>query len=110
MRKSRKQAAAEASPGYWGKWGADSMKRYAQPVRPRSRKRCHCGCKRRATHAGVANGVALMSGCQFSTGRWVHAAELKAAADIFTGRVQNEAALLEILSESERRLTDVKAT
>lgn len=35
-----------------------------------SRKRCRCGCKQRATHFGLANGVVLRSGCELSIRRW----------------------------------------
>jgi len=45
--------------------------RTMRPVQPRSRRRCHCGCKRRATHTGCANGVAMMTGCELSVRRWV---------------------------------------
>ncbi len=40
------------------------------PVESTSRRRCSC-CQRRATHRGLANGVALMSGCEWSVRRWV---------------------------------------
>lgn len=41
------------------------------PVLPRSRRRCYCGCRGRATHYGTANGVALICGCEFYVRRWV---------------------------------------
>jgi len=44
--------------------------RYIQPVEPRSRRRCHCGCGKRATHLGMANGVGLAMGCELSMRRW----------------------------------------
>ena len=37
----------------------------------RSRRRCDCGCGRRATHVGTANGIAMMSGCELQVARWV---------------------------------------
>lgn len=40
-------------------------------VGPRSRRRCHCGCEGRATHHGLANGVALALGCELFIRRWV---------------------------------------
>ena len=56
----------------WGTHGdADAHVRYAEPVNPRSRRRCTCGCKQRATHIGMANGVGLTTGCQLSIARWV---------------------------------------
>ena len=37
----------------------------------KSRRRCHCGCNRRATHMGQANGVTMVMGCELSIARWV---------------------------------------
>lgn len=55
----------------WGQRGSvDDHVLYVQPIRTRSRRRCHCGCKKRATHLGMANGVALGSGCELSMRRW----------------------------------------
>lgn len=65
-------AALRGGTDAWGRWGsALEHVRYMEPVLPRSRRRCHCGCKRRATHTGKANGVALMKGCELSVARWV---------------------------------------
>lgn len=36
-----------------------------------SRRRCHCGCGRRATHTGLGDGLALTMGCELSMRRWV---------------------------------------
>lgn len=44
--------------------------RYAEPIHRFSRVRCYC-CKRRATHVGMANGIALASGCEMFVARWV---------------------------------------
>jgi len=56
----------------FGKWGsAELHERYAVPVDSRHRRRCSCGCRQRETHRGMANGVALMSGCQLYVRRWV---------------------------------------
>lgn len=41
------------------------------PVANRSRRRCHCGCKKRATHLGRGDGVGLTTGCELSIRRWV---------------------------------------
>ena len=40
-------------------------------VPSRMRRRCHCGCKRRATHTGLANGIAMTHGCELYIRRWV---------------------------------------
>lgn len=56
----------------WGTWGsAAEHERYAVKAPPRSRRRCHCGCNTRATHVGMANGVALTDGCHLWVRRWV---------------------------------------
>ena len=56
----------------YGEWGsAEHHKRYIDKIPSKSRRRCTCGCKKRATHLGKANGVALMSGCEFSVRVWV---------------------------------------
>ncbi len=67
-----KRAAMKSGVDSWGEYGCSSNHaRYAQPISPRSRRRCQCGCKRRETHVGMANGVALMGGCEMSVYRWV---------------------------------------
>ncbi len=35
-----------------------------------SRRRCDCGCRQRATHIGLANGVAMTTGCEMYVRRW----------------------------------------
>lgn len=45
--------------------------RYMQPVPPRSRRRCKCGCRKRATHIGMANGVGMVSACELYARRWI---------------------------------------
>lgn len=56
----------------WGQRGsAVDHHRYSQSVDPRSRRRCGCGCKRRATHLGMANGICLMTACELAVARWV---------------------------------------
>lgn len=53
-------------------WGsATDHKRYLARADTTSRKRCQCGCKQRATHLGMANGVCLTSGCELKIRRWV---------------------------------------
>lgn len=56
----------------WGKHGsAIAHQRYMEVVSPRSRRRCHCGCRKRASRRGMANGVALTTGCEMYIRRWV---------------------------------------
>lgn len=66
------KAAMRGGTEAWGEWGsARNHVRYAGPNRPQSRQRCHCGCKRRATHIGMANGVGLIWACELRVARWV---------------------------------------
>jgi hypothetical protein len=75
MNKLHPKALAAAMKGGTDGWGqmasATEHLRYAQPVRPTSRRRCHCGCGQRATHIGMANGIGLTSGCELAIARWV---------------------------------------
>lgn len=68
-----KNALSAAMRGGTEGWGvhADSTKhiRYSIPVS--SRRRCHCGCKRRATHLGCCNGLGMITGCELRIARWV---------------------------------------
>jgi hypothetical protein len=54
-------------------WGAHSSSmehvRYIQRVA--GRRKCRCGCDARATHLGMANGLALTHGCELKMRRWV---------------------------------------
>ncbi|MFD9614756.1 hypothetical protein ACFWWS_35860 [Streptomyces sp. NPDC059083] len=45
------------------------------PPRYRSRRRCYCGCGGKATHTGRADGVTLITGCEWSMRRWVRTGE-----------------------------------
>lgn len=68
--KERARAAALGQPE-WATWAsADAHHRYVEPIHPRSRRRCSCGCGSRATHVGCANGLGLTSGCELSMRRW----------------------------------------
>lgn len=72
------RAALQGGTSAWGEWAsAEQHVRYAQPVNPRSRRRCTCGCGRRATHLGMANGMALMSGCELRVVHWVRTGEYR---------------------------------
>ena len=75
LNKLHPKALSAAMRGGTAGWGqvasAAEHVRYSQPVRPASRRRCHCGCERRATLMGMANGIALVSGCELAIARWV---------------------------------------
>lgn len=76
------KALAAAIKGGTDGWGqvasARTDVRYSQPVRPASRRRCSCGCRRRATLMGMANGLALATGCELAIARWVKTGMLRA--------------------------------
>lgn len=59
----------------WGQWGsAKAHARYREPIDrgdPGWRRLCNCGCRKRQSHRGMANGVCLMSGCELRVRRWV---------------------------------------
>jgi hypothetical protein len=61
----------EVEGGFLG--SACDHPRYVEPyVRGRKvRRLCADGCKNRVTHKGMANGVALMDGCEFHVRMWV---------------------------------------
>ena len=72
MLPAERSAAMRGGTDLWGQVGSDAEHvRYLILVDPRSRRRCSCGCKRRATHRGMANGVCLTTGCELSIRRWV---------------------------------------
>ena len=67
-------AAMRGGTVAWGQYGsALDHVRYSLPIPKGDRRRsnCSCGCKKRETHRGFANGVCLMSGCEFRVARWV---------------------------------------
>lgn len=78
--KARAAAMRGGTEG-WGQVGSVDMVRYSQPVASRSRSRCHCGCKRRATHIGMANGVGLTTACELAIQRWIKTGHTKATTD-----------------------------
>ncbi len=64
------KAAMRTGNAGWGSHGnSTTHARYLQETD--SRKRCGCGCKQRASHLGMANGVALASGCELRIRRWI---------------------------------------
>lgn len=64
-------AAMRGGTAGWGqRASATEHVRYVEPIAPRSRRRCYCGCGRRATHSGYANGISLIDGCELSMRRW----------------------------------------
>jgi hypothetical protein len=65
-------AAMKGGTSGWGRMGSSTDNvRYAQLLPKVSRRLCSCGCEQRNTHAGMANGVSLTSGCQLSIQRWI---------------------------------------
>lgn len=78
LSKAARSAAMRGGTDGWGQYGsaADHV-RYAEPAPSHSRRRCSCGCKRRASHIGMANGVALASACEIAIRRWVKTGALR---------------------------------
>jgi hypothetical protein len=64
-------AAMRGGTDGWGWRASIDHVRYMEPVEPRSHRRCHCGCGKRAAYAGKSNGIALSMGCELSIRRWV---------------------------------------
>lgn len=59
----------------WGRWGSqDQHELYSVKRKSRRTGRRHCsvsrGCHNPCTHAGYANGVCLMIGCEFHVAMW----------------------------------------
>jgi len=73
LSKNARSAAMRGGTSGWGQYGSDTQIRYMEEIK--TRKRCRCGCGGRKTHVGMANGVGLMSGCEFSVRRWVKEGE-----------------------------------
>jgi hypothetical protein len=73
----REMRALDLSHGGWGQVGSASMTRYSKAKTDlrRGRRKCEAGCPNRNTHMGMANGVALMSGCEFHVAAWVRASD-----------------------------------
>lgn len=71
-------AAMKGGTEEWGQHGsAVAHVRYSEPLPPSSRARCFCGCERRKTHRGMANGVALTSACELGIARWVRTGQVR---------------------------------
>ena len=73
------KAAMGSGTDGWGQCGsADRHIRYSEPISnyiqdKRKLRKCHCGCGKRQTHLGMANGVGLTQGCEFYVAKWVKA-------------------------------------
>ena len=72
MSQAARSAAMRGGMEGWGSVGGlPGQIRYQEKVDSKSRRRCNCGCGRRASHRGMANGVCLTMGCELSMRRWV---------------------------------------
>ena len=72
LSKAALSAAMRGGTDAWGSVGSSAEHvRYLEPANPKSRRQCRCGCKRRASHMGMANGVGLVMACELSARRWV---------------------------------------
>ena len=78
MPKAERAAAMRGGMDGWGQLGSSVCNvRYALPAPGTSRRRCSCGCARRATHRGMANGVCLTTACELAIARWVKTGRLQ---------------------------------
>ena len=78
LSKNARIAAMRGGAASWGEYGSSAGHvRYAEPVAPTSRRRCQCGCTHRATHMGMANGVALCTACELAIRRWIKTGKTK---------------------------------
>lgn len=74
------KAAMQGGTAAWGQAGsANEHVRYAEPIVPKSRKKCWCGCGGKRTHKGMANGVCLTTACHLGILRWVKTGSVKGA-------------------------------
>lgn len=72
MSGKRETEARAKSSGGWGEVGSADGDRYPKKITGRlGRRTCPCGCRKRSTYLGMANGVALTSGCEMYVRRWV---------------------------------------
>jgi hypothetical protein len=74
---ARRTQAILSSPGDWGVYAnAGEHQRYMERVEDLRSRCAYCpkpevGMKPRATHLGMCNGLALMSGCEWHVRKWV---------------------------------------
>ena len=50
---------------------AETGRRTMQPVPPGTHRLCYCGCGKRASHIGMADGAGMTVGCEWSVRLWV---------------------------------------
>ena len=80
LKGSELSAAMRGGTEGWGKQGSVNNIKYSVQ-KPKAAGRCcgcSCGCKSSITHLGMANGVCLISGCEFSVKLWVSTGRIKA--------------------------------
>lgn len=68
-----KSAAMRGGTAGWGQVGSVNHIRYMEPIPPRPgrKRKCHCGCAGPVSHRGMANGVCLITACEWRIRRWV---------------------------------------
>ncbi len=79
MQPAELRAAMQGGTAGWGSVGSSSDHvRYKLALpKIKARRACSCGCDGKATHAGLANGLALTRGCELSIQRWVKTGDKK---------------------------------
>lgn len=66
-------AAMKTGTDGWGRHGSvadHALYIQAVPKRRNGWRLCRCGCRKRETHAVMANGVAMALGCELHARRW----------------------------------------
>jgi len=73
------KAAMQGGTALWGQVGsATEHVRYAEPIVPKSRRKCWCGCGGKKTHKGMANGICLTTACELGIRRWLKTGSVRA--------------------------------
>ena len=92
LNKLHPNALSAAMRGGTDGWGviadANNMIRYFVPAKSTSRRLCHCGCGKRATHMGMVNGVGMTQACGLGIRRWVKTGSVKAISFNLTKQVE----------------------
>ena len=79
LKGSELSAAMRGGTEGWGKQASINNIRYSVAKQKVSGRPCvcTCGCKNKITHLGMANGICLTSGCEFSVALWVRTGKIK---------------------------------
>lgn len=73
------KAAMQGGTAGWGKVSsaAEHVRYKVALPKIKARRQCTCGCGGKATHACMANGIALTRACELGAQRWVRTGKTK---------------------------------